>query len=112
MDRNLKFASSVIEYVTKENLYDSYWQKVDDHVFYSKIICCLCTLNEMFADEVDDAIYMLEESEEAVRIIDSIYGEVLLTKDTEEHVAHVSLIAEGSQTVLPKKERPGKKHEE
>lgn len=89
MDRNFKFANSVIEYVTKEKLYDGYWQKVDDHTYYSKIICCLCTLKEEFADALDEEIYALEESEEAARLCDTIYGQVVLTKSTETQEVHV-----------------------
>lgn len=98
-DENVLFANSVIDYVKKEIPEGDYWQKVDGHTYYSKIICCLCTLNEMFADEVDNEINALEASEEAARLSDTIYGEVVLTHDKETQEVHVSLIAEGSQTI-------------
>lgn len=99
MDNKIEFSYKLIEHVVTEKLYDNYWQKVDDHVFYSKIICCLCTLNEEFADEVDNEINALEASEEAAQLSDTIYGEVVLTKDIETQEIHVSLIAEGSQKI-------------
>lgn len=99
MDNKIEFSYKLIEHVVNEKLYDNYWQKVDDHVFYSKIICCLCTLNEMFADMLDEEIYALEESEESARLSETIYGEVVLTKELETQEIHVSLIAEGIQTI-------------
>lgn len=98
-DANVIFANSVIDYVKTEMPEGDYWQKVDDHTYYSKIVCCLCTLNEMFADMIDEETYVLEESEEAARLSDTAYGEVVLTKNLETQEVHVSLIAEGSQTI-------------
>lgn len=99
MDEKVEFTYKIIEHVVNEKLYDNYWQKVDDHVFYSKILCCLCTLNEEYADALDEEIYIFEESDEAAKLSDTIYGEVVLTKDVETQEVHVSLIAEGSQTI-------------
>lgn len=99
MDKRIEFTYKLIEHVVNEKLYDNYWQKVDDHTYYSKIICCLCTLNEEFADTVDAEVYALEASEEAARLSDTAYGEVVLTKNAETQEVHVSLLAEGSQTI-------------
>lgn len=99
MDEKIEFTYKIIEHVVNEKLYNNYWQKVDDHTYYSKIICCLCTLNEEYADALDEEIYLLEESEEATRLIDTIYGDVVLTKSTETQEVHVSLLAEGSQPI-------------
>lgn len=105
MDEKIEFTYKLIEHVVNEKLYDNYWQKVDDHVFYSKIICSLCTLNEEFADMLDEEIYLLEESDEAARLGETIYGEVVLTKDVETQEMHVSLLAENCQKISINKEK-------
>lgn len=89
-DHDTTIVEALINYVKTVNPEGNEWNEVSKGVYFSRIICCLCTLNERFADELDNEVdaYLNDKADFNCQ---TQYGEIEMNTDVISGETYVSL---------------------
>lgn len=91
-DKHLDFANTLIDYIRNNESENTTWQDVGCDVFYSTVVCCLCTLNPIFDTEVDSILMDFETGTQNELHCQTQYGPVRMIRN--EKAICVSLLEE------------------
>lgn len=95
-DKHLDFANTLIDYIRNNRSGNTAWQDVGCDVFYSTVVCCLCTLNPIFDTEVDAILTDFETGSQDEIVCQTMYGQVRMIRN--EKAICVSLLEEEMHT--------------
>lgn len=95
-DKHLEFAKTLINYIRNQERENVSWQDVGCDVFYSTVVCCLCTLSPIFDAEVDTVLTDFETGTQNEIVCQTMYGQVRMTRN--KNAICVSLLEEEMHT--------------
>lgn len=80
-------------YIREEKPVGISWRKVIENVYFSRIICVICDIDESFSYEIDKEVDCLKNSEKTCEKCPTEYGEVTIEKK-ESNKIYVSVTKE------------------
>lgn len=90
-DKDIKIIDALLDYVKTVKLEGNVWNEVSKWVYFSRVICCLCTLNGRFADELDTEVDKYMNESKTGFACQTQYGEIELNTDAISGETYVSL---------------------
>ena len=102
-DTNKNLINTIIQYMLREKPEGQDWNEVDKKIYFSRIVCCLCTLNERFAYEVDGAVDQFLNEQKNNEKCPTEYGDILIEINSETNNTYVCLAAEPYLTKFEEK---------
>lgn len=93
-DNDTKIVGELIDYMKTAKPEGNDWNEVSKKVYFSRILCCLCTLNGRFADELDNDVDNFMSEKKTGEACLTQYGEIELKTDETSGKTYVSLKAE------------------
>lgn len=93
-DVNYELRKYLIEYEKTQKPEGEHWQSVDGGTYYSRVICCLCTMDYAFSGEVDYAAMAYEEMDEIDEICPTKYGDISIVRNDVTHSVYVQFVDE------------------
>ena len=91
IDYDTKIVDSLIEYMKNVKPEGNDWNEVGKGVYFTRALCCLCTLNERFADELDNEVDNYLNEKKTDKSCLTQYGEIALKTDITSRKTYVSL---------------------
>ena len=93
-DKDIKIIEALLDYVKTVKPEGNVWNEVSKGVYFSRVLCCLCTLNERFANELDNEVDDFMNEKKTSNTWLTQYGEIELKANENNGKTYVSLLKE------------------